>query len=133
MIRRSLSTFTVDMVRASSQRHADQRPEPQHGRRDAEPEAEDRTRERARPERRAGAQADLRPRIATRLLIFARAWPYVSPVSASTPTTWLRKNNVRACESVIGSSRKLATTIADWPSVSEGSKVSSNPSHRNLR
>src|SRR6266699_4135239 len=56
MIRRSLSTFTVDTDRASSQRHADQRPEPQYGRRDAEPEAQDRARDRARPERRAGAQ-----------------------------------------------------------------------------
>src|SRR6266581_9521375 len=56
MIRMSPSTFMVDMVRASSQRHADQRPEPQYGRRDAEPEAKDRARDRARPERRAGAQ-----------------------------------------------------------------------------
>src|SRR6476659_8423345 len=81
----------------------------------------------------APAQADLRPRIAIRLLIFDRAWPYVRPVCASMPTTWLRKNSVRACASVIGSPRKRATTIADWPSVSEASNVSPNSSHKNRR
>src|SRR6476660_10104584 len=185
MIRRSLSTFTVATRSASSQRDSDHRPEPEHRRRDPEPEPQDGARDRARPERRAGAQgapppsasherdqgddaeadqvetrpepvwrqadehdrqrdpaetderqakteasivigvgggdrhghgphhrrtlrpsrcggegpapaqADLRPRIAIRLLIFGRAWPYVRPVCASMPTTWLRKNSVR--------------------------------------
>src|SRR6266550_30448 len=47
MIRRSLSTFTVATRSASSEQDSDHRPEP---------EAQDGARDRARPERRAGAQ-----------------------------------------------------------------------------
>src|SRR6476469_5631082 len=56
MIRRSLSTFTVATRSASSERDSDHRPEPQNRRRDPEPEPQDGARDRARPERRAGAQ-----------------------------------------------------------------------------